>query len=1103
VLLGAWLSLALLVDAQPPVAPNATAPQGPAARGDGVQEAKPSVYYLRDKDGKLEPLLNYTLEEFERLLSAGGTRGAGQSRPSYRLNRVAARGTVKSERADLSIQFTVFIDDKDWVRVPLRLSSSVVHGPVKYAGPGEYFLEFDDESDEYVAWFRGASDKPHQLSLDVLVPVTTLAGETRLKLATPRAFNSELVLKVPGPKAVGQVSTGAVLESTNTVGDSTEFKVLGLTSDFSLAWRKAESHAAEIPAVLEANGGLLARIDGRSINTEAQLTIRSFGGEFESFRIRLPPGAILLTTDQPEYTLHALSPKLTGDKGSQDASRPVVEVRLRSRTTGPVRVRLVTEQTYDVAKKQQWIELAGFEVVGAVRQWGHLGVQVVGDWQVAWGKNRLVRQIEDLPAELWRENMLAGFEYFGQPFSLLAQVAPRETRVNVEPEYLVLVGANRVELEARLKYRVGGAKAFDFEVDMPGWQLDDVGPANRVSTEEIAAGELEPLKIPLRDAMLGDIEITVRAHRDLAAGAAKVDFALPRPLANGVGSAPVVVLPADNVDLTPRETDSIGLVRQHIRPAMKLPARQQPPLVYRSEGAAARFVAGLHVFDRRITVGVKTHVELTAEGGKVAQQFAYSIARESAPTLSLQVPTQLAEEGKLEINLRDQALTWQPVVGAEASVPDTMLVQVVLPPETIGLWDLTIRYPWTSPPPAPNTSASVQVPLVMPAEGDLTTNELTISAAEGVHFVNLDGYWQSPSKTNETKQESQTLVLSSDVPRSSLSLGLSLDLPKTSTATRVERAWIQTWLTDHARQDRAVYRLITPNSRFHLRLPAGAVLLQTLVNMSAVKPEAGATSEEWNVPLGERAAPDQPLTLEVDYHFPDRRFRLGEGSFELRGPELEKGTWAWRVYWLLILPRDEVLLAPGGQFTEESVWAWQGFGWGRQPALDQSQLETWSGAGNDPPPPANLHHYLFSAMGTDHILPVATMRLSHLVLGASGALLLLGLLVLYFPPVRHPLVLLVGALAFGAMAMLQPEIALVVGQAALLGLALLLVAVWLMRSASRRHGRMVGQSRVVTGPMVDRGSTQTHYRPSLTGSHTTTMAPTAIGAQFTGSESEP
>ena len=212
-----------------------------------MQEAKPEVYYLKDKDGKLEPVLGYTLEEFERLLSAGSGRGGGQTRPSFRIDRVSARGSVKNERPSLAVQFTVYLDDKDWVRVPLRLSSTVVHGPVKYSGPGEYFLEFDDASDEYVAWFRGASDKPHQLTLDVLVPVTTLAGETRLKLGTPRAFNSELLLKVPGPKSVGQVSTGAVLESTNTVGDSTEFKVLGLTSDFSLACARPKAAPPKFP----------------------------------------------------------------------------------------------------------------------------------------------------------------------------------------------------------------------------------------------------------------------------------------------------------------------------------------------------------------------------------------------------------------------------------------------------------------------------------------------------------------------------------------------------------------------------------------------------------------------------------------------------------------------------------------------------------------------------------------------------------------------------------------------------------------------------------------------------------------------------------------
>jgi hypothetical protein len=68
---------------------------------------------------------------------------------------------------------------------------------------------------------------------------------------------------------------------------------------------------------------------------------------------------------------------------------------------------------------------------------------------------------------------------------------------------------------------------------------------------------------------------------------------------------------------------------------------------------------------------------------------------------------------------------------------------------------------------------------------------------------------------------------------------------------------------------------------------------------------------------------------------------------------------------------------------------------------------------------------------------------------------------------------------------------------------LLLMAAWLMRSAARRQGRFGTRAHVTPGAILDRGSTQTHYRPSLTGSHTTTMAPTPVAAQLTGPESEP
>ena len=124
------------------------------------------------------------------------------------------------------------------------------------------------------------------------------------------------------------------------------------------------------------------------------------------------------------------------------------------------------------------LELAGFAVVEAIphRQWGYLAVAVAGDWQLVWGEQTRVRQVSDLPDSLRRKDLVAGFEYFGQPNSLSVRVLPRKTRISVEPQYIYAVHEDEVRLDARLDYTIRGAKLFQLEVDLPGWELDKVRP---------------------------------------------------------------------------------------------------------------------------------------------------------------------------------------------------------------------------------------------------------------------------------------------------------------------------------------------------------------------------------------------------------------------------------------------------------------------------------------------------------------------------------------------------------------------------------------------------------------------------------------------------
>ena len=78
--------------------------------------------------------------------------------------------------------------------------------------------------------------------------------------------------------------------------------------------------------------------------------------------------------------------------------------------------------------------------------------------------------------------------------------------------------------------------------------------------------------------------------------------------------------------------------------------------------------------------------------------------------------------------------------------------------------------------------------------------------------------------------------------------------------------------------------------------------------------------------------------LELRYQFPERP-RRGQMSLEL--PRLGDNVWARRMYWQVVVPRDEhLLLSPQG-FAGEYAWGWSGFLWGRRPSLDQAELERW------------------------------------------------------------------------------------------------------------------------------------------------------------------
>ncbi len=205
--------------------------------------------------------------------------------------------------------------------------------------------------------------------------------------------------------------------------------------------------------------------------------------------------------------------------------------------------------------------------------------------------------------------------------------------------------------------------------------------------------------------------------------------------------------------------------------------------------------------------------------------------------------------------------------------------------------------------------------------------------------------------------------------------------------------------------------------------------------------------------------------LQLRYHFTPRDWGA---AVRLTAAQLKPAVWARQIYWQVVLPPQEHLLFSPSDYTREFYWIWDRLGYRREPTLQQPELEAWIGATAGELPPATANRYLFSSLGPQIDLEIWTVKRSGLVFISSLAMLLVGLVLIYVPSARHPSALFVAAIVLLAGALLEPEVAMLLAQAAALGLILALMAAWLARRMSRRLApAVVAPRRVVDHGALD------------------------------------
>ncbi len=845
------------------------------------------------------PLLGFSYEEIlDYFQQKKASKEGGGEASGFGIEQLVIDGEVRGDVADLTAKYKIQIQSADWVTVPLMSGGPVLRDATDFHGSAEHTLQYDGQSGVYTAQLRGKPGSEQQISLKFVAPIKSIGGQSQIEMNAPSAAASELTIRVPEPAIELIGHRGAALAEVKSTdgGAGAQINCLGMDGPLTLAWRSNTGMPESRLNALDATGQILARIDGRHVQFDCRLTVSSLGSSFDKFHIKLPPETELSTIGAlpTGYTLTA-----NGKPESRD-----VEVQLPERTVGPVEVHLQAERPYDVTKPDQSLELAGFIVAEALphRQSGQIAVAVEGDWQIAWGQQSRVRQIEETAEALHDKAVIAGFEYFGQPASLVVRVAPRKTRVIVEPEYQCFVDAHQARLQAILKYAIRGAKASSLDIAMPGWEIDELRPTGAVDVDAIPATSGAISTIQLTQPTTGELELTLKAHRELPTNAGRIDLPLPAPTADVVGPAILAVLPADNVRLRPRDADSQGLSHITVPPRMRLPVQQQPPLFYRAEQLPAVLVADLERIPQSVSVSVESSMELRRDAIRMEQRFRYKVEHESLNSITLDVPAALLYDTELQFEYDGQSLApaLPQSVDPEAS---TVTVDVPLPSPQLGTFEVVARYRLIQKSPVGEFGSLLTVPLLMPSGASLNSNNLTAVGDLAPRLQPHDELWTIIDDPQESTGDRPSVRLAAGQATSDIALAFTGTDSRAQGTTVVQREWVQTWISGSIRQDSAAYRFSSSADELEIGLPPGVSPneLEVRIDHEPLSPSPSISRTgtiSIKLPPANR---NQIHVLELRYQFANGPEYPTVIDVEL--PRFVGNVWVQRMYWQLVLPR--------------------------------------------------------------------------------------------------------------------------------------------------------------------------------------------------------
>jgi len=333
----------------------------------------------------------------------------------------------------------------------------------------------------------------------------------RLVFGVPAALSSRLLLTVDEPEAAVEFPTAVSYHSSAAQQQTRVEAVMGAGEQVELHWTPRVKRAAEIAATVFCHNATLVSFNAGVMTTRSLLDYQITQGELREARVRIPAGHRLLRVEGDAIRTW---------QAKEDGASQILVVELLKGISPNYRLTVETEKTIEklpevfILETPHALDVKRETGLVALASGDELGLTV----EAAQGLQKVdAAEFQTVTAQT---NALTGaYQFLKGDFTLNVRVETLQPQIEAIVRNHVRIGAERINLLARLDYTIKRAGVFALRVVLPGdFRIEAVTGTEVAQWAEKTEGDVRVLEVTLKQRTLGNCALElqlVKAQKEL------------------------------------------------------------------------------------------------------------------------------------------------------------------------------------------------------------------------------------------------------------------------------------------------------------------------------------------------------------------------------------------------------------------------------------------------------------------------------------------------------------------------------------------------------------------------------------------------------------